>query len=74
MTKRERESLIKKIAKIEERVAKKRDELRICTNDLEALIDSIKDADENTEGVLHNLRHAAESLEREVTDKLSEYV
>lgn len=74
MTKRERVSLIRKIAKVEGRVAKKRDELRACVGDIEALVDTVRDADDAIDGVLSNLRRAAESLDREVADKLSEYV
>lgn len=74
MTKRERDAIVRKIGRIEQRVAKKRDELRICVSDIEALMDSVNEADEATEGVLYNLRRARESLDREVADKLSEYV
>lgn len=74
MTKRERERLVRKIAQIEQRVAKKRDELRACIGDMDALLESVNEAEFEIEGVLHNLRRARESLDRDVADKLSEYV
>jgi hypothetical protein len=74
MTKREREAIARKIERLEKSIAKKRDALRIDVSDLEALIESVNDADEETEGVLYHLRLASERLDRGVCDKLSEYV
>jgi predicted nucleic acid-binding Zn-ribbon protein len=74
MTKRERDTLTRKIAKIEERVAKKRDELRSLVGDMDGILESVNAADDSMEGVLYSLRNAREALDREVADKLSEYV
>jgi predicted nucleic acid-binding Zn-ribbon protein len=74
VTKRERETIARKLTKIEQRVAKKRDELRECVREMDGLLESISAADEEVEGVLYNLRSAREALDRGVADKLSEYV
>jgi uncharacterized protein YoxC len=74
MTKREREALVRKITKIEQRVAKKRDELRDCIADIEDIVESVQQAGDEFDGVLMDLRRAADSLDRHVVDKLSEYV
>ena len=74
MTKRERDALTKKISRIAERVAKKRDELRDCLSDMDGIMESVNSAEDEMEGVIANLRRAREALDRGVCDKLSEYV
>ena len=74
MTKKERDAITRKIGRIADRVAKKRDELRKCLGEIEGIIESVDSASERMEETLLALREAQESLDRGVVDKLSEYV
>ena len=74
MTKRELDALRRQLAKLEDRIGKKRDELRALIADFDSIIDSVRDADEEMKGVVQHLEYARDGLDRYVVDKLSEYV
>lgn len=74
MNSRERNALVRKIARIENKVAKKRDEIRALVGDMDGILESVNAASEEFDFVLRDLQTAREGLDRGVADKLSEYV
>lgn len=73
MTKREKERFMKAIKRLEERMAKKRDELRKILEDVTPLVSSIEEAADSLDFGLQQLREAADSFET-AADQLSTQV
>lgn len=72
MTKRERETLARKLTSLETRVGKKRDELRKLLDEFEPLLDSVRDGVEGIDSSIGYLREARDQLDA-AADTLSQY-
>lgn len=73
MTKRQRESLKRQIDRYMTKIAKKRDEIRKLTNDIEGVVESVGRAEDGIEDALADMRRAKDNIDR-AADSLSEYV
>lgn len=73
MTKREREALLRRIKRLEEKIAKKRDELREIIEGSQALIASVEDACDSMDASVEALKAAHEHVDY-AADSLSQYV
>ena len=72
MTKRERESLFRKLTSLETKIGKRRDELRRLLDEFEPLLESVREGVEGTDTATYHLREARDRLD-EAVDTLSQY-
>jgi predicted nucleic acid-binding Zn-ribbon protein len=73
MTKRERDRFANKIKRIEDKLSKKRDEIRSILEDLSGLVESFGDAAESMDSVVADLKRSRDELVY-ATDRMSEFV
>lgn len=66
-------SVQKDLKELTKKIGKKRDELRAILTDVEALVDSVQEADLGLDEVTDNLQQAVRALDRETIEKLSYY-
>jgi predicted nucleic acid-binding Zn-ribbon protein len=73
LTKRERDRFANRLKRIEDKLAKKRDEIRSILDDLSGLVDSFTDGAESMDKVVTDLKRSREELIY-ATDRMSELV
>ena len=73
MTKREKTAFLNKLTRMEEKLAKKRDEVRALVSDMSELVDCAERGCEDIDYALDSLRNAKDAIE-DAADALSEHV
>jgi predicted nucleic acid-binding Zn-ribbon protein len=73
MNKRQKTKLVNQLKRLETKLGKKRDEIRVILDDYKGIVNSFEEADDNMEGVVQHMRAAREELES-AADKMSELV